>query len=257
VTNVAIIPISSKADASSAIAQARKEVSQGGQDLDPPSEEEVSDNANEGAETEISSAPSSPVRETFHARGPSAGSIAEDVIGKRVRFGRFAANWLSRKNLGLPRPGSLEQEVPESPFDDSPRMSVDAPEVKDEAKDEAAIEAAEAAVPREVEVEAEAAAKGEVDRPSSGQASQLLPKLIRYTKLLFASENFFFAYDYDLTRSFEAQELRNGHQPLHKAADPLVCFAPRSLQLRSIWPASGNSIVANLLTVFLEQISDE
>lgn len=252
-TNVAIIPISSKADASSAIAQARKEVSQGGQDLDPPSEEEVSDNANEEAETEISSAPSSPVRETFHARGPSVGSIAEDVIGKRVRFGRFAANWLSRKNLGLPRPGSLEQEAPELPFDDSPRMSVDAPKVKDEA----AIEAAEAAVPREVEVEAEAAAMGEVNRPSSDQASQLLPKLIRYTKLLFASKNFFFAYDYDLTRSFEAQELRNGHQPLHKAADPLVCFTSRSLRLRSIWPASGNSIVANLLTVFLEQISDE
>jgi hypothetical protein len=257
VTNVAIIPISSKADASRAIAQARKEVSQGGQDLDSPSEEEVSDNANEEAETEISSAPSSPVRETLHARGLSVGSIAEDVIGKRVRFGRFAANWLSRKNLGLPRPGSLEQEAPESPFDDSPRMSVDAPEVKDDAKDEAAVEAAEAAVPREVEVEAESAAKGEVDRPSSDQAAQLLPKLIRYTKLLFASENFFFAYDYDLTRSFEAQEVRNGHQPLHKAADPLVCFAPRSLRLCSIWPASGNSMVANLLTVFLEQISDE
>lgn len=251
-TNVAIIPISSKADASRAITQARKEVSQGGQDLDSPSEEEVSDNANEEAETEISSAPSSPVRETFHARGPSVSSIAEDVIGKRVRFGRFAAHWLSRKNLGLPR-----QEAPESPFDDSPRMSIDAPEVKDEAKDEAAIEAAEAAVPREVEVEAEAAAKGEVDRPSSDQAAQLLPKLIRYTKLLFASENFFFAYDYDLTRSFEAQEVRNGHQPLHKAADPLVCFTPRSLRPCPIWPASGNSMVANLLTVFLEQISDE
>lgn len=139
-----------------------------------------------------------------------------------MRFGRFAANWLSRKNLGLPRPGSLEQEVPESPFDDSPRMSVDAPEAKDEAA-----EAAEAAVPREVDVETEATSQGGIDRPSSDQAAELLPKLIRYTKLLFASHNFFFAYDYDLTRSFEAQEVRNGHQPLHKAADPLVCFAPR------------------------------
>jgi hypothetical protein len=224
VTNVAIIPISSKADATRAIAQARKEVSQGDPDLDSPSEEEVSDNVTDGAETEISSAPSSPVRETFHARGLSVGSIAEDVIGKRVRFGRFAANWLSRKNLGLPRPGALEQEPPESPFDDSPRMSVDAPEVKDEAA-----EAAEAAVPREAEIEAATAAQDDAGRPSSDQAAELLPKVVRYTKLLFASRNFFFAYDYDLTRSFEAQEVRNGHQPLHKAVDPLVRFASESL----------------------------
>lgn len=247
-TNVAIIPISSKADATRAIAQARKEVSQGDPDLDSPSEEEVTDNVADRAETEISSAPSSPVRETFHARGLSVGSIAEDVIGKRVRFGRFAANWLSRKNLGLPRPGALEQEISESPFDDSPRMSVDAPEVKDEAA-----EAAEAAIPREAEIEAAAAAQDNVGRPSSDQAAELLPKLIRYTKLLFASRNFFFAYDYDLTRSFEAQEVRNGHQPLHKAVDPLVCFATQN---------SGDTqaftlVDANPLTVFLEQIPHE
>jgi hypothetical protein len=255
VTNVAIIPISSKADATRAIAQARKEVSQGDPDLDSPSEEEVSDNVTDGPETEINSAPSSPVRETFHARGLSVGSIAEDVIGKRVRFGRFAANWLSRKNLGLPRPGALEQEVQESPFDDSPRMSVDAPEVNDEAA-----EAAEAAVPREAEVEAAAAAaQDDIGRPSSDQAAELLPKLIRYTKLLFASRNFFFAYDYDLTRSFEAQEVRNGHQPLHKAADPLVCFTSRFLwhYSRCIGHCFCLSIDVDSLTVFLEQISHE
>jgi hypothetical protein len=224
VTNVAIIPLSSRGDATRAIAQARKEGSQGDPDLDSPSEEEVSDNVNEGAGPEIGSAPSSPVRETSHARGLSVGSIAEDVIGKRLRFGRFAANWLSRKNLGLPRPGVLEQEAPESPFDDSPRMSADIPEGEDKAA-----EAAEAAVPREAKIEAEAATQGDDSRSSSDQAAELLPKLIRYTKLLFASHNFFFAYDYDLTRSFEAQEVRNGHQPLHKAVDPLVCFPSRSL----------------------------
>ena len=63
---------------------------------------------NNKAEPEISSVPSSPVLETVHTRGLSVGSIGEDVIGKRLLFGRFAANWLSRKNLGLPRPGALE-----------------------------------------------------------------------------------------------------------------------------------------------------
>jgi hypothetical protein len=111
-------------------------------------------------------------------------------------------------------------------------MSVDAPEVKDEA--------AEAAVPREAEIEAAAAAaQDDVGRPSSDQAAELLPKLIRYTKLLFASRNFFYAYDYDLTRSFEAQEVRNGHQPLHKAVDPLVRFAMQELRQHSSCYSSG------------------
>lgn len=216
-SNVAIIPISSQADATRAIAQARKEVSQNDPDLDSGSEEEdIPDNVTEGAETEVGSAPVSPGRETAHTRGVSVGSIAEDVIGRRLRFGRFAANWLSRKNLGLPRPGALEQEVPESPVvDDSPRLSTEGPEVRDRAT--------AAAVPKDVEEQSDPA------RPRSVQAAELLPKLLRYTKLLFASHNFFFAYDYDLTRSFNAQEPWTEHLPFHKIVDPLVCLALHSL----------------------------
>ncbi|KAJ5388482.1 hypothetical protein N7509_011023 [Penicillium cosmopolitanum] len=209
VTNVAVIPISSQVDAARAIAQARKEVTQEEPDLDSGSDEDIPDNATDGAETEIGSAPTSPARESLHARGMSVGSIAEDVIEKRVRFGRFAANWLSRKNLGLPRPGSLEKDdVSESPFDDSPRLSSDGSEANDEATEAAPL-------PETSD------AQGETNRPGSDQAAELLPKLLRYTKLLFSSHNFFFAYDYDLTRSFNAQEARRGQLPLHKMVDPL------------------------------------
>jgi hypothetical protein len=213
VTNVTIIPTSSQEDATRAITQARKEVSQGDPDLDPSSDEEdVPDDITGGAATEIGSAPTSPSRETFHARGISVSSIAEDVIGKRLRFGRFAANWLSRKNLGLPRPGALEPEGPELPFDDTPRMSNDGSEAGDAGT--------EAAVPQEF------GSQSDTNRPGSDQATELLPKLLRYTKLLFASHNFFFAYDYDLTRPFNAQGPLSGPLPLHKMVDPLVCFAP-------------------------------
>ncbi|KAJ5161890.1 hypothetical protein N7492_007282 [Penicillium capsulatum] len=209
VTNVAIIPISSQADAAHAITQAREESAQEDPDLDSDSGEDTSpDNVTDGTEAEIGSAPTSPTRETLHTRGASVSSIAEDVIGKRVRFGRFAANWLSRKNLGLPRPGALEEDVAESPFDDSPRLSVDGAEVTDEA--------AEFTTPRVTDHSQE-----DEDRPRSDQAADLLPKLLRYTKLLFASHNFFFAYDYDLTRSFDAQEAWKGQLPLHKVVDPL------------------------------------
>ncbi|KAJ5089278.1 hypothetical protein N7532_007962 [Penicillium argentinense] len=208
VTNVAVIPISSQADATHAIAQARKEVTQEEPDLDSGSDEDIPDNATDGAETEIGSVSTSPAQ-TYHARGMSGGSIAEDVIEKRVRFGRFAANWLSRKNLGLPRPGALENDdVPESPFNDSPRLSGEGSEGTSEATDPAA--------PQDAGV-----AQDEADRPGSDQATELLPKLLRYTKLLFSSHNFFFAYDYDLTRPLNAQENRKAQLPLHKMVDPL------------------------------------
>ncbi|KAJ5091287.1 hypothetical protein NUU61_006157 [Penicillium alfredii] len=207
VTNVAIIPVSSQADATRAIAQAREDASQEDVGLDSGSEDELPDNETNETETEISSAPTSPSRQTFHARGTSVSSIAEDVIGKRVRFGQFAANWLSRKNLGLPRPGGLEQNVSESPFDDAPSPSDDDPKTKDEAT----------ASP----VEDASGTRDEAHPPGSGQAAELLPKLLRYTKLLFASHNFFFAYDYDLTRSFSARGAWKGPLPLHKVVDPL------------------------------------
>lgn len=212
VTNVAIIPMSSQADATRAISQARQESSQEVPDLDSDSgEETIADNITDGAETEIGSAPTSPGREPSHVRGLSVGSIAEDVIEKRIRFGRFAANWLSRKNLGLPRPGALEQDVPESPFDDSPALSADGNEAKDEVS--------EPTVSRETD-----SSQQESNNARSDQAAELLPKLLRYTKLLFASHNFFFAYDYDLTRSFDAQEIWKEQLPLHKVVDPLVCL---------------------------------
>jgi hypothetical protein len=213
VTNVAIIPISSQADASRAIAQAKKESSQEEATIDSSSDEDdLPDNETDTAEAEaeIGSLPASPNRNTSHVRGNSIGSIAEDVLVKKVRFGRFAANWLSRKNLGLPRPGALEPDVPESPFDETSGPSGDASEAAHEAVDEVLVEGIEA--------------QSDAENPKYGQAAELLPKLLRYTKLLFASHNFFFAYDYDLTRSLHMQEARKDRLPLHKVVDPLVCL---------------------------------
>lgn len=236
VTNVAIIPLSSQADANRAISQARKDVVQddGGLDESASEEEDIPDNETDEAATEINSAPASPNRETFHhSRDASVNSIAEDVIGKKVRFGSFAANWLSRKNLGLPtRPAALKEETPASPFGDVPSPS------EQSAKDE---EATEVSAPEE----ANSPLVENKDQSSQQQMqkSDLLPKTLRYTKLLFASHSFFFAYDYDITRPFSGQEARNGNPPLYKVVDPLVC-----LEI----PVSGEPFT-NCFTVLLEQ----
>ncbi|KAJ5704055.1 hypothetical protein N7493_011193 [Penicillium malachiteum] len=224
VANVAIIPLASQSDATRAITQARKEASQEEPNLDSDSDDDIPDNVADGADNEIGSTPSSPSQAvTYHTRGASVSSIAEDVIGKRVPFGRFAANWISRKNLGLPRPGALTQDVPESPFDDPLGLSSGDDATAEENK---GVEGGDDSVLAEVSASQKSSGnvspKTEDDtRPGSNQAIELLPKLLKYTKLLFSSHNFFFSYDYDLTRSFDAQEVRTEHLPLHKAVDPL------------------------------------
>lgn len=219
VTDVAVIPTSSQTDARHAIAQAKEQLrEESGQD-DLASEDSISDAETDGGAADISSVPVSPIRESFHARGQSVNSIAEDVIGKKVRFGRFAANWLSRKTLGLPGLGNVGQDTSEVLLGNlkSDNATPDPPGVSSSNTDAPApaleTNTAGFAVPQ----------TSNISQSSSDPTVGLLPKLLRYTKLLFSSHNFFFAYDHDLTRLVGAQEAsRTDHLPLHKAVDKLV-----------------------------------
>lgn len=197
----------------------------GGSDLETSDDDDdgsIADTDTDGGETDISS--TAPDLDTHHhaggpshSRGRSITSIAEDVLGKNVRFGRFAASWLSRKTLGLPGFGTVDRNTTEMLLG---KNSKEAPEghsviVKETKPGEEAVleEGGQTPLP---ETGAELS--------SSDQTVELLPKLLRYVKLLFASsQNFFFSYDYDITRNSGAQEPRNGHRPLHTVVDPLVC----------------------------------
>lgn len=216
-TNVAIIPLSSQADASRAILQARENLSQwekGPGETAPDDASSLSE-----AETDVSedSAVASPADETDQVEGPRSdvdSSIAEDVIGNKGRYGRFA-NWLSRKRWG-----------PAGPFLSRPKTGADA-DMKGKS-----VTAGESAQPSFPDVKEEAEATSAVTKLASEAAAEtatspdqtidLLPKLLRYTKLLFSSSNFFFSYDYDLTRRFGTQNPRRSHLPLHCTVDPLV-----------------------------------
>ena len=260
ITNIALIPTSSRADALRAITQAKEHPSQpepGPEDAnlassdgeDAADDDEDGEDGNsltdadtEGGETDISTAPDSDSQPPAHApgeqekegesarpRGRSINSIAEDVFGKRVRFGRFAASWLSRKTLGLPGFGTVDRDTTEMLLKTNDEAANDAAAsgVSKEEGDRGEANAEEPAVPGEEmdqdspspEAEAEA-----TPRSSDQTVEELLPKLLRYTTLLFASWNFFFSYDYDLTRQIGGQEPRNGYRPLHRVVDPLVSF---------------------------------
>lgn len=230
-TNVALIPISSQADAARAISQARESVLQGdsgpGETASEDDDDMPDSSDTDGSDTDVSSMPASPSRGTSRSRRSGVGSIAEDVIGKKVRFGRFAATWLSRKALGLSGlraagaqdtdvlPGNNEKDTTTSTTLTSAR--VDASGVKEEEED------AEASHLPEVHDCSLVLDERPEASTSPGETVELLPKLLRYTKLIFASQNFFFAYDYDLTRPVGSiPDSLNCHIPLYKVVDPLV-----------------------------------
>ena len=58
--------------------------------------------------------------------------------------------------------------------------------------------------------------------PPESVAKTLLPKLLRTTRMLLASQSFFFSYDLDITRRIDNQSSKGSELPLHQSVDPLV-----------------------------------
>lgn len=207
-------------------------------------EEGLTDTETEGAETDISSTvpeselqtqfPSTtvapPADGTGHRR--SINSVAEDVFGKKVPFGRFAASWLSRKTLGFPGFGTVDRDTTEVLLNNNHNSnntnkateggSEDQVGGSSNEKNKENDHTTESSLDEKQEPSLDAGNEGEPSSSSSDQTVELLPKLLRYTRLLFSSQNFFFAYDYDLTRQIGTQEPCNGYRPLHTVVDPLV-----------------------------------
>lgn len=259
ITNIALIPTSSRADALRAITQAKEHPSQpepGPEDANLASSDgedaaddddgedgnSLTDAETDGGETDISTVPDSDSQPPAHAPGEqekegesarppgrSINSIAEDVFGKRVRFGRFAASWLSRKTLGLPGFGTVDRGTTEMLLRTNDEAAKEDPEshaaISAMSKEEGAggeANAKEPVVPGEEGPPSPETGVEAKPQSSDQTVEELLPKLLRYTTLLFASRNFFFSYDYDLTRQIGGQEPRNGYRPLHRVVDPLV-----------------------------------
>ncbi|RAL16875.1 SacI domain protein [Aspergillus homomorphus CBS 101889] len=221
ITNVAVIPTSSQTDANRAISLAKEHLLQGEDShVETASEDSspISDTETEESDAEVGTAPASPEQEVPHARARSVGSIAEDVIGKRVRFGRYAANWLSRKTLGLPGLGAVNQESAEAaPMGDVKESTAESSPAVAEVNENR--EAAAPPVPRGEDTSSK---KSLAEPFGSDPTVELLPKLLRYTEMVFSSRNFFFAYDYDLTRSLSVQEPSLAtHLPLHRLVDDM------------------------------------
>ncbi|KAI9814252.1 MAG: hypothetical protein M1827_003418 [Pycnora praestabilis] len=235
ITDVALIPLSSQAEAEGTVQQTRdslRKVGDGGNITDSDDSEEEDgheatqdDNLHDDDLTQPTT-PEIPndvnvrpgISGAAHKRGTS---IAQDVIGKKGQYGRFAERWFSKNGWGLAE-GRIQT------------LSEDDPSKIKKAEDEASQFKGEEYNPsfgfdgsKGSSLKAEAQSPQDPPLPKGDKtkaeevAYSLLPKLLRTTKMMFSSRSFFFSYDYDITRSFAYQDLKGSDLPLHKVIESL------------------------------------
>lgn len=224
ISEVALIPLSSQPDAEEAIIRARSSQqrhSQSNEDfLSDSSDDEtitLPDDASVPDPDLIPNAASSKLGEAKD----KATSIAEDVIARRGVYGRFTDRWFSnkgwtaeqRRKQGLSVEDDLQRiksavKDPASLFkNEGPQDDSSTPETGDSKTDGSQDQVAPIEVAHVVEATKEV---------------PLLPKVLTTTKIFFGSKNFFFSYDYDLSRNVARQIDPSASQSLHRTFDPSV-----------------------------------
>ncbi|CAN9130719.1 unnamed protein product [Alternaria alternata] len=230
ITNVALIPLSSQADADKAIVATRDHLKRrnrapGLDDEDTDSESEDGAPSVTDSIVEDSSSAPSEVKDTITGQKGTAAqktSVAEDVIQRKGVYGRFADKWFSRKGWsadnrrlqGLSSEENLAaKNVPQNVDSGMPKEEE---QPKTESKPDA-IPTSDKDISEPVSPEAiPKALSGEKDAATVA----LLPKILQTTKMYFSSGNFFFSYDYDISHGI-GQQQPSSSVALFKQFDPL------------------------------------
>lgn len=234
-TDVAIVPLSSEDDAHQAISQARervrKQTAAAGDHANPESDSSDYDedivlsdddlyNSDDAAARRASHTP--PRSPALDAKGHERKtSVAVDVIGRKGIYGRFADRWFSQRGWTVEKrrlEGMSAEIVPTlavSDVDgDVPRAAGTPSVVLSTSRSEREPSPAQKRAP-------ESSEKPDETHQDS-ITSTLLPKLLRTTRMLFGSGNFFFSYECDITRSPAASTVQSSSLPLHQVVDTLV-----------------------------------
>ncbi|KAL8718733.1 MAG: hypothetical protein Q9225_004174 [Loekoesia sp. 1 TL-2023] len=251
ITLVGLIPLSSQLEARKAIEQTKKEIQ--AESDNQPSNNVVDDDssADEGSyhsdghitDDSLKDPKSlSPPYDTTRRKSQEADEgVAQDVTSKRGQYGRFAEKWFSRKgwtferrraqgmspdDAGKPKSTQPQEKSISDRFADGNENSS---KEQERQNDTATLQAS-----RNVQTNA----------PNQRDVtSTLLPKLLRTTKMLFASHSFFFSYDYDITRRLGNHKAKTPGLPLHRTVDPLVSHG---IELVETAPATNASLVVLL-----------
>ncbi|EDU43700.1 Phosphoinositide polyphosphatase Sac family [Pyrenophora tritici-repentis] len=225
ITDVALIPLSSQADADKAITATRDHLRRRnkvpGLD-DDETDSESDDNAPSVSDSIVEESPpennevKSPVIGWTGSPHPKT-SVAEDVMQRKGVYGRFADKWFSRKGWSADNRRlqgfSSEENL-------AAKNAASMPKTEEQPKGESkpdAIPTEDANVPEPVSPEAIPKALGGEKNTTT---IVLLPKILQTTKMYFSSGNFFYSYDYDISHGI-GQQQSTPSVALFKQFDPL------------------------------------
>lgn len=238
VTEVALTPLGSRAEAETSIAQThnglQKRTIDGHASDDSDSESDAGDfpaAVHDDIDDETTTGQSSPTK-LGHNRTKS---VAEDVITRKGSYGRFTRNFFSKKGWNVDQRRNLGM----SASDVDPTVSP------------ADIESGDGQKSLKTSMD-QARDSNTTEQKSQDVANTLLPKLLRTTQILFGgSKSFFFSYDYDITRSFENRKTTVSDLPLYTEVDPLYFWNRHVIQ--PFIDAGQASLILPLLQGFVGQ----
>ncbi|KAI5290412.1 hypothetical protein KEM54_001610 [Ascosphaera aggregata] len=216
VTDVTLIPLSSEEEASKAIATAgelQKERKQSDSDVSSISS---GSDASQGGQIDDIADPDEgvqPVNDSSSGRT----SVAGDVIERQGRYGRFAARWFSKN--GWTTRNTFFQGITDSQGIGLKWGSKRRPNGKGLHKDKDAMEMDGLTPDGQISEPSSRASEDDSNRIEA-RAREVLPKLLKYAKILLSSDNFFFSYDYDITRKYTVHNPVVETIPLYRRADP-------------------------------------
>ncbi|KAL1957509.1 hypothetical protein VTO42DRAFT_5972 [Malbranchea cinnamomea] len=222
VTGVAVIPLSSQSDASKAIEQAKWAIKN-----DSKSDASVDVDSSSDSELEDLNAAALPDPESYLPVEELSGdgsSVAEDVIGRRGLYGRFAKRWFSRQ--GWVKEKRMSHGMSRSDLDDPgfymARSSYDSQRSDIMELDDFSLSRKKSSASERFERNATSPSPGpSAPAEENERTYELMPKFLRYTKMMLSSRSFYFSYDYDITRRFGTRDDQVPSVPLFRRADPL------------------------------------
>ena len=244
IRDVTLIPLSSQAEAETAITKAQKALKQPGSLV---AEQTEDSDAGEDAETrsideahETEPAEAAALEPPKNTDPSKSASFLQDVVQNRGKYGPFAQNWFSRSGWttrGRRRQGMSSEEVL----------------TKEQKKQEAAVLPAteQGATVREEQAD-------NVEKGASAEAPKrpiviesLAPRILRIAKLYFSASGFFFSYDQDLSRSLTQQDAPQTTVPFWRRFDEL--FFWNRLLLRPLTDAGQDAYALPLIQGFVGQ----
>lgn len=203
ITEVALTPCTSQRDANEAIAKTAVALNErtsppATDDEESATEDEVPDSRFSADEIDDSTDLPAETAKSSARNSSSRSSIAQDVIGRRGSYGRFAQRWFSRAGWTQDQKRNMGMSPEQAVLDES-----------DESVDKR-----EGTVLTKIPIPDDAA--------GSEAAQALLPKLLRSSQILFGtSKTFYYSYDLDITRSLANNKApAAAGAPTYKDVDP-------------------------------------